>query len=277
MDRTLALLALIVAAPFVGLLVYNGFQDPVADQRTWMEDQLSGIVTGGGDRSEEPALPAWHESMQSRPNAWQTITTPPPAPPPPKPKAPEPPDVKKMLEGLRPTKAQIGDKIKIITPQNERGEWFVIGDVFNGCVLTAIEKTEVVFTYEWREGGNKKFDVRLTRGAKEAPRRPEAEDAPPPPAEEKKPAPKGAPKKAPKKEEAKADPKAKQPPAEKEAPQEDNAQEAPPESAPDAAPDSPPAEAPKKPAQNPRRAPAKPRGERSDAPPAEAPAAEPAQ
>jgi hypothetical protein len=201
MDRTLLLLAALVSAPFIGLFVYNGMQDPVADQRSWIEDQLAGMVTGGADRSESQALPAWHESMLSRPTAWETITTPPPPPEPPKPQAPKQPDVRGMLQGLVPTKSQIGAKIKMITPQNERGEWFVLGDVFNGCELIAIEKTEVVFSYDWREG-NKKIEVRLPRGSAAPPRPPAEGDAPPPaeenaqPQEEAKPAPKGGKKPA---------------------------------------------------------------------------------
>lgn len=202
MDRTLVLLCAVVSAPFLGLFFYNGMSDPVAEQRAWIEDQLASIVTGGKDGGEASSLPAWHEAMVTRPSAWESITTPPPPPKPPAPEAPKPPDVKKMLEGLRPSKSQIGDKIKMATPQNERGEWFVVGDVYNGCELTAIEKTAVVFTYNWREG-NKQIEVRLPRGATDAPRGGGGQDAPPPPPEpegRKKPAPKRGEKAAPKAE-----------------------------------------------------------------------------
>jgi len=202
MDRTLALLCAVVSAPFLGLFVYNAMSDPVAEQRAWIEDQLASIVTGGKDGGDGASMPAWHEAMVTRPSAWETITTPPPPPKPPAPEAPKAPDVKKMLEGLRPSKSQIGNKIKMATPQNERGEWFVVGDVYNGCELTAIEKTEVVFTYNWREG-NKQIEVRLPRGATDAPRGGGGQDAPPPPPEpegRKKPAPKRGEKPAPKAE-----------------------------------------------------------------------------
>jgi hypothetical protein len=162
MDRTLLILGVLTAAPFAGVLVYNGATDPLAEQRLWMEDRLARIVTLDNNTGGDNADGTWLEAVATRPGAWRSITTPPPAPEAAPPAPPSKPDVKKMLEGVLPTRQQIGDKIKLRTPQSERGEWFVKGDSINGCVISEIDKTSVTFSFNWKEG-NETIVVKLPR------------------------------------------------------------------------------------------------------------------
>jgi len=71
--------------------------------------------------------------------------------------------VKAMLQGVVPGRAQIGAKIRIATPENQRGDWYVVGDSIKGCKIESIEKSEVVFSYFCREQ-NRTITIMIPRG-----------------------------------------------------------------------------------------------------------------
>ncbi|MBI1318017.1 MAG: hypothetical protein GC168_03575 [Candidatus Hydrogenedens sp.] len=163
LDRTTLLLCAAIVVPMAGVMAYNAAVDPLAERRVWLAEQVGMLETlrpppslGGSEISE------WQTAMQSRPNAWDAITTPPPpvkeAPPPPK----ECPDVKAMLEGVNPGRAQIGKKIRIATPDNERGDWYEVGDVVKGCKIESFDRDVVTFTFHCKEQ-NKTITVKKPR------------------------------------------------------------------------------------------------------------------
>jgi len=162
-DRQTLLLCGAVALPFLLFMGYSAAMDPLAEQRFWLAEQLAQIEISRPAASEsEESLSEWQTSMQSRPTAWQPITEAPVVVELP-PEKKECPDVKAMLQGVVPGRAQIGAKIRIATPENQRGDWYVVGDSIKGCKIESIERTEVVFSYFCKEQ-NRTITIMIPRG-----------------------------------------------------------------------------------------------------------------
>lgn len=102
--------------------------------------------------SPKPPFDEWRNILSKRPEIWDALTEPPAPPPPPKPKPPEKPKLAEMLKGVRPLRAQVGQKVKIITPEDQKGSFYGIGDKIKGCTIKAIDKKTVTFSYDWKEG-----------------------------------------------------------------------------------------------------------------------------
>ena len=163
MDRITLILAAAVAIPLVGILVYSGVTDVHAEEKLWLKTQLIGLDTTGPQyASLEQDFAAWRQKMDSRPTAWKPITEEPPPPPPKKKAPPKCPDINQMLNGVSPKMSGIGDKIKIVTPDNSRGGWYVVGDAINGCSITEITRDTVVFTHHCA-ARNELLTAELTR------------------------------------------------------------------------------------------------------------------
>jgi len=56
-----------------------------------------------------------------------------------------------MLEGVRATRQQVGQKVKIFAPQIPKGVFVAVGDDVNGLKVKAIEKTGVTLSFLWKE------------------------------------------------------------------------------------------------------------------------------
>lgn len=160
-DRTFAIAAAVFTLPFLVTLGYNGISDPLASQRAWLSGELA-QVDARGEIQTSALSSAWQQSIAGKPSAWMSITKEPPPPEPPKPEAPTPPNLKEMLGEIIVSKAQIGDKIRVMTPQAPRGEWLIVGATINGCTLAKFDRESATFTHEWKEGG-KTLSITLPR------------------------------------------------------------------------------------------------------------------
>ncbi|HNZ49503.1 MAG TPA: hypothetical protein PKN92_11730, partial [Candidatus Hydrogenedentes bacterium] len=72
-------------------------------------------------------------------------------PPPPPPPPPQAPDLAQMLADVKPTRQQVGAKVKFITPTNAKGVFLGEGETINGVTIETISRTEVVFSFLWKE------------------------------------------------------------------------------------------------------------------------------
>ncbi|MFM1918395.1 MAG: hypothetical protein RLZZ303_29 [Candidatus Hydrogenedentota bacterium] len=160
-DRNFTLAAIVVCLPFAGAMLYNGVSDPLKDERAWLRAEMA-QATVPGERAALKEDGNWQDGLARRPGAWTSITREPPPPPPPPPEKPQEPNVREMLKEVYVTRAQIGDKIRVISPNAPRGEWLVVGAAINGCVLTSFDKESATFSYEWKEG-RKTINVKIPR------------------------------------------------------------------------------------------------------------------
>ncbi|HOC74199.1 MAG TPA: hypothetical protein PKL54_15400, partial [Candidatus Hydrogenedentes bacterium] len=46
---------------------------------------------------------------------------------------------------------QVGQKVKLVTPQSPRGVFVGVGDDVNGLKVKSIEKTGIVLSFLWKE------------------------------------------------------------------------------------------------------------------------------
>lgn len=140
-------LATLAVLAYIGL---NFVQSPIAAQREQLRIQLAEVPASKvevGPLTARIDIDAVQQSISGKEKLWQELIPPPPPPPPP----PEPPpDLAKMLEGVQPTRQQIGNAIRIAVPGNPRGR-FEIGDKINGVTLKEITPTEVIFEYAWKD------------------------------------------------------------------------------------------------------------------------------
>jgi len=152
-ERLAYLLGALAVAAVLAFMVMNAVTDPLARERSWLETELRYVdkvpiaEIGGGSNADR-----WGKTILAQEFLWESLIPPPPPPPPKPPPKPKPPDIAKALEGVEASRAQIGNKVKIITPDNPRGEWMALGETIKGATLEAITRTEVKFTMKW-EGG----------------------------------------------------------------------------------------------------------------------------
>jgi hypothetical protein len=69
---------------------------------------------------------------------WRPVVTPRVAPP-------EPPNLAEKLKGVQPRETMVGQKVRIATPGNPRGEFYGVGDMINGTRIERIADGYVVF------------------------------------------------------------------------------------------------------------------------------------
>ena len=150
MGRILLLIGLSAIACLGGALVFGAVRDPFAANREYLEQRLASVPPETReDRKVVWPWADWEKSIISRPDMWQALVPEPPPPPPPKPPEPERPKMDEMLKDVTPTRRGMGAKVRIITAQNPRGDYYQVGDNINGCVIDEVTKTEVVFSYYW--------------------------------------------------------------------------------------------------------------------------------
>jgi type II secretory pathway component PulC len=92
----------------------------------------------------------WVQQIAGKPNLWKELVE---APPPPEPVKPPDPKLEEMLKGVTIGRQQIGSKVKIMKPDDQRGQFYTVGDTINGCTIKEISKTDVTFslTFEGKE------------------------------------------------------------------------------------------------------------------------------
>lgn len=148
MDRILTISGLAVFAGVCAFLAQGAIWDPFSEDRIALEQRL--VAVPSETRAEERVIwpwAEWEKSITTNAKTWNALVPEPPpvvAPPPP-PAECDP--IENMLQGVVPTRRGMGDKVRIITPQNPRGDYYIVGDAINGCTIDAITKTEVTFSY----------------------------------------------------------------------------------------------------------------------------------
>ncbi len=146
-DRLVYLAGGLAVAAIAAFAALNFVTDPLEDRRTELQRRLDdSMFQPRAEVGDGRAYVAWRGAVEARPALWQELVEPPPPPPPPPPK-PEPcPDLQQMLQGVEATRQQIGSAVKLITPDNPRGEFFEVGDTVNGVTLEAVSRQRVTFT-----------------------------------------------------------------------------------------------------------------------------------
>ena len=131
------------------MMAQNALTDPLKMERGELARALEGIP----QETMVPELPAppfekWHKTIVGKTCVWEYLIPPPPPPPPPKPPKPVAKKIQDLLKGVKPTRVQIGKKkIKIITPENAKGDFISIGETVKDCVLESFDKTGASFSY----------------------------------------------------------------------------------------------------------------------------------
>ncbi|HEO71649.1 MAG TPA: hypothetical protein ENN80_10330 [Candidatus Hydrogenedentes bacterium] len=147
MERVLFILVLLAIGALGALIVLNAIQQPIKKEQAWLDEELARI------RPTQVLFPkpdwdfhAWHQAIAGKAALWKEIVP----PPPPKPKPPpKPPNIEEKLVGVEATRQQVGDKARIRTPDNPRGDFYGVGDTINGLRIKEVTKYQVVFCLEW--------------------------------------------------------------------------------------------------------------------------------
>ena len=140
----------LVGGGIAGLLgaavLLNAVQNPMTGRRESLRLALADVRAGDTDvESQTWDFDLWNGIITGRAYVWTELVPPPPPPP------PEKPDLQKMLEGVRATRQQVGQKVKIFAPQIPKGVFVAVGDDVNGLKVKAIEKTGVTLSFLWKE------------------------------------------------------------------------------------------------------------------------------
>lgn len=156
MASKLARITMVVSALLVARMLLYLFVDPMDAVRADLARALAeppGAKALGGDGYDYAAL---QNAIAARPALWQELVAA-PAPPPEAPQEvarPNAPDLAALLEGITIGRGQIGEnKIRLHTPEAPNGQWVAVGTVINGCTLDSFTPDEVIFTFDWKEGG----------------------------------------------------------------------------------------------------------------------------
>lgn len=153
MERYATIAALVLFAGACALIMFGFIHDPFAGARADLEKRMEAAPNATqSTQSVQWPWAEWEEAITSNKAEWDALVPPPPppkaAPPPP----PKKPDMADMLKDIRVTRRGAGDKVRIITQQNQRGEYYQVGDSLNGCEIANVTKDEVEFTYFWAQG-----------------------------------------------------------------------------------------------------------------------------
>lgn len=141
----------------IGVLVVAGallalglVHDVKREDRALLEQRLAAVPKhAAAEETMDWPWAEWEQNITANAKLWSGLVPPPPPPAPPPPPPPQRPDMAAMLKDVYPTRRGVGNKVRIVTPQNPRGDYYSVGDAINGCTIERVEKTEVVFTLVW--------------------------------------------------------------------------------------------------------------------------------
>ncbi len=150
MNKYFPLIGIVALAGIGALMTQNYLSDPLATERVQLARDLKQIPKEEPlPEPEEPPYQEWHDAIMSRSAVWDALIAPPPPPPPPPPVVPKCPDIYELLDGVRPTKTQMGKKkIKLVTPDNAKGSFVAVGDKVKGCTLESFDRKQATFSYQ---------------------------------------------------------------------------------------------------------------------------------
>lgn len=139
----------LLAAIFVWNMAGNAFDE----QYEALEFRMAAVPARITEERIEPwPFAEWQAEIGAKPQLWTALV---PVPPPPEvkpPPPPKPPNVCEMLKDITVSRRGTPTRVRIMTPQLPRGEYFGVGDVVNGCRIIRVEPGEVEFSFDWVEG-----------------------------------------------------------------------------------------------------------------------------
>lgn len=138
MPRVVYILAFAVMAGLAGLIGLNVLSGPVEARREALEIRLENAQINGSVAA--PATVLDYENIQyviaAKPDLWAPLTQAAKA-------AAAPPDLEKLLQGVTISRNTVGSgadvKIKIMTPENQAGDWVGVGDNLRGLAVKSID------------------------------------------------------------------------------------------------------------------------------------------
>jgi hypothetical protein len=139
-------IVLIVALVAVCLLIVkNAVMSPVSAQRSLFEEEMASLDGAPEELSAqaEKDYETFQSLISDERDQWQELIPPPV-------KEAVRPDLGVMLQGVQPTRTQVGTKIRVITPNAPRGEMFGVGDSVHGVKIKGITPGAVEFSLSWQ-------------------------------------------------------------------------------------------------------------------------------
>jgi len=158
LERIINIIGAVLLAGVAGAMIFNGVQDPLAEKRERFARQFSGVgVTKDSAQQDEANFDAWRGTIASKVALWEPISETPKPPPPPPPKVatcPPPRDlIKKLNElGVRFTRQQIGQKIKVVRGEGRKAEFMTVGESIQGYTIVSFDKSNVELMFNQKEG-----------------------------------------------------------------------------------------------------------------------------
>ncbi|HOZ46879.1 MAG TPA: hypothetical protein PLO37_00525 [Candidatus Hydrogenedentes bacterium] len=148
-DRIAFGLGIVALAGVLALMAYHAVNNPMDKVRHQVDAELAEIKTVSvAFPAPEWEFDKWHHEIVGKASLWKELV-PEPAPPPPPPE--KPPDLQEKLKGVEPTRQQVGGRVKIKTPGDEKGSFYSVGDILNGLQIKEISKTHVTFMVLWKD------------------------------------------------------------------------------------------------------------------------------
>ncbi len=154
----------VIAALIVLRMLLYAVVNPMDRVRADLARERTQVPVSGASGAEGLQFAAFQNSIAGRPSLWRELIAVPEAPEaPPVVAGPSAPNLADRLKGVSIGRGQIGtNKIRVHTPDAPEGQWMAIGATLNGCTLDSFTRDEVLFTYDWKEGG-KKLSIVLPR------------------------------------------------------------------------------------------------------------------
>jgi len=125
------------------LFVLGIVNSPVKDKRANLRYQLEQIVIPEmqfGD-AQNPEFDRWQMAIAAQPKLWEPLYRP-------QAQAAPPPNLAQQLNGVVPTRSDIGtgSSMKVQIHVDGQPSWYAAGDRIKGCVIKEITGTTVLFT-----------------------------------------------------------------------------------------------------------------------------------
>lgn len=158
MERILMISGGLIVTVVVLLMAWNVAHDPQAARRAYLTEQLAGVSQAEfGAGAERGSFNECYTALVSKQKVWDSL-----APAPPVETGTSAPDLRAMLQKVTPMRGQVGDKIKIQLPKEDRPVYLGIGETVNGCKLKSFDDASAVFSYYWKEE-DRELTLRLPR------------------------------------------------------------------------------------------------------------------
>ena len=153
MERIVNIIGAGLIAVVIGAIVMDVVHDPMNARREYLKQALADIhTTNDEEEGAQADFEKWNSTITGKQGVWEAMVPPPPPPAPPAPPPPQAPNLGALVNGIKASRQKVGDKIKIITPENPKGAFFGVGDAVGPFTVQSFDKTSVTLAYDWKEG-----------------------------------------------------------------------------------------------------------------------------